>query len=135
MDGPHLLGDVGAAILHKDGKVRTEKGTQAAVDALGIVEQLGGMIAFGIGPFGHDEHVLGAELDAETAPLAPFLDDLNHAARNLDAITIQRLSPITHGLLLRSVPNSTSRRYPGWRTTARVSGRPDSGISACRATF
>jgi hypothetical protein len=101
---------VSPAVLDKDGEIGAEQGTQATVDALGVVEQLGGMIAFGVGPFGHDEHVLGAELDAEATSFAPLLDDLDHAARNLDAITIQRLSPITHGFLLRSSPNARQRR-------------------------
>jgi hypothetical protein len=95
---------VGSTILYKDGKVRTEKGTQAAVDALGIIDQLGGMVALGIGAFGHHKHALGAKLDAETASLAALLDDLNHAARDLDMIPIQGLSPIAHGFLLGSVP-------------------------------
>jgi hypothetical protein len=127
VDGPYLLGDVRAAVLDKDGKVRAEKGAQAAVDALGIVEQLGGVVAFGIGPFGHDEHVLGAELDAETAALAPLFDDLNHAAGHLDPVSIQRLSPIAHGLLLRSSPIC-------WLPRLMEAANRGSGLIAARRT-
>jgi hypothetical protein len=37
---------MGATVFDIDGKVGTEQSTQSAVDALGIVGQLGGMVAF-----------------------------------------------------------------------------------------
>ena len=58
---------------------------------------LGGMVALGVGALGHDQHALGAELDAEAASFAPFLDDVDDAVGHLDAVAIQGLSPIGHG--------------------------------------
>jgi hypothetical protein len=54
------------------------------------------MVAFGIGALGHDEDTLRAKLDAKTAALASFVNDVHDATGNLDAVPIQGLSPITH---------------------------------------
>jgi hypothetical protein len=124
---------LGASILYEYGKVRAEKGTQAAVNALGVIEQFGGMVALGIGAPGHHEHILGAKLDTETASLAALLNDLNHAARNLDTIPIQGLSPIAQGFLLGPVPafsvpdeaRAESRSpalKPAWRRDPSIAG-------------
>jgi hypothetical protein len=75
-------------ILHKDGKIGTEESTQSAVDAVDVLSILGGMVALGVGALRHDQHLLGAELDAEPASFAPFLDDMNDAVRYLDAVQI-----------------------------------------------
>jgi len=85
------------AILYENGKVRTEQSAQPAIDAQGIVGDYRGMVAFGVGLFGHDQCALRAELDTKTASFAPFLDDVNDAVGNLDAVSIQRLSPKCHG--------------------------------------
>jgi hypothetical protein len=45
---------------------------------------------------GHDEDVLGTELDTEAASLAPFFNDVYDAVRDLDAVSIQWLSPVGH---------------------------------------
>jgi hypothetical protein len=45
----------------------------------------------------YDKHILGAELNAETASFASFLNDVDDAVRHLDAVPIKRLSPINHG--------------------------------------
>jgi hypothetical protein len=55
------------------------------------------MVALGVGLFGHGKHPLGAEFDAKPASLAAFFDDVNDATGHLDAVSIQRLSPISHG--------------------------------------
>jgi hypothetical protein len=54
------------------------------------------MITFGIGGFGYDESVLRAKFDAEPAALAPLLNDVDNAARYLDALFIKGLSPRGH---------------------------------------
>jgi hypothetical protein len=46
------------------------------------------MVALGVGSLGHDQHALRAELDAETASFAAFLDDVNDAMGHLDAVPI-----------------------------------------------
>jgi hypothetical protein len=85
-----------AGVLHVNGKVGAEQGAQSTVDAVGVVDDLGWMIALAVGLLRHDQHVLRAELNAETTPLAPFLDDVDNTKRYLDPIPIQRLSPIGH---------------------------------------
>jgi hypothetical protein len=55
------------------------------------------MVALCVGALGHHKHMLGAELDAEAASFAPLLDDVHDAVRDLDAISIKGLSPISHG--------------------------------------
>jgi hypothetical protein len=47
---------------------------------------------------GHGKDAFGTELDTEAASFAPFFDDMDDAVRNLDAVPIQRLSPIGHVL-------------------------------------
>jgi hypothetical protein len=37
---------------------------------------------------GHDKYTLGAKLDAESASLASFLDDMYDAVRHLDSVSI-----------------------------------------------
>jgi hypothetical protein len=112
------LGRVKATILDKDGKVRTEKGAKAAVDAPGIIDQFWGVIALGVGSFRHHEDALGAKLDAEAASFATLLNDLNHAARNLNTLPIQGLSPIAHVSSL--VPCQLSGFPPRPRRRARI---------------
>jgi hypothetical protein len=87
---------VRSAILHIDGKVGAQESTQPAVDAFGVIGKLRGMVAFGIGALGHDQHTLWAELDAESASFASLLDDVNNAMGYLDTVPIQGLSPIGH---------------------------------------
>ena len=55
------------------------------------------MVASGVGALRHDKHILGAELNAETASFASFLNDVDDAVGHLDAVPIKRLSPINHG--------------------------------------
>jgi len=109
MDRLYLIGSPYPTIFDKDRKVRTEQGTQPAVNAVSIIGQFRGMIAFGVGPLGHDQHMLGAEFNTKTASLAPFLDNMNDATWYLDAVSIQGLSPITHG------PSSIPHRTDGWQ--------------------
>jgi hypothetical protein len=93
----HSIGRTRATVFHIDGKVWTKQSAQSAVDAMGIVRQLRGMVALRVGSFGHDEHVLGAELDAKAASLASLVDNAHDAIGYLDAVAIQRLSPVGHG--------------------------------------
>jgi hypothetical protein len=90
------VGRLHPTILHIYGKVGTEQSTQPAVDTVSILDQLWGMVAFGVGAFRHDENTLRAELDAIAASFAPFVNDVDDAMRNLDTVSIQRLSPIAH---------------------------------------
>jgi hypothetical protein len=46
------------------------------------------MVAFGVGPLGHEEYLLWAELDTKAASLAPFLDDMHDAMGHLNALSI-----------------------------------------------
>jgi hypothetical protein len=85
------------AILYENGKVRAEQGAQPTVDAQGVIGEHRGMVAFGVGLFGHDQCALRAELDTKTASLASFFNDVDDAEGNLDAFSIQRLSPKCHG--------------------------------------
>jgi hypothetical protein len=70
---------------------------------MGVVYKLRGVVALGVRIFGHDEHTLGAKLDAESASFASFLDDVNDTMWYLDAVSVQGLSPISH------VPSSILR--------------------------
>jgi hypothetical protein len=97
VDRFHSVGRVHPAIFYENGKVGAEQSAQPAVDAQGVIGDHGGMVAFGVGVLGHDQCALGAELDTETASLAPLLDDVNDAVGYLDAVSIQRLSPKCHG--------------------------------------
>jgi hypothetical protein len=92
----HAFGRVHSAVFYIDGKVGAQESTQPTVDAVGVIGKLRGMVAFRIGAFGHDQHTLRAELDAESASFASFLDDVNNAMGYLDAVPIQGLSPIRH---------------------------------------
>lgn len=83
-------------ILYIDGEIGTEEGAEPTVDAVGVIGELRRMVAFRIGLLGHDKHTLGAELDAEPASLASFFDNMYDAMRDLDAVSIQWLSPICH---------------------------------------
>jgi hypothetical protein len=94
-----------ATVLDIDGEVGTEQRTEAAIDTLGVIGQLGRMVAFRVGALGHDQHTLGAELNAESASFAPFLDDVNNAVRHLNAVSIQGLSPVGHRSSSFSIPH------------------------------
>jgi hypothetical protein len=85
-----------AAVFYKDREIRTQQRAQSAIDAVSIVDEFRRMVTFRIGVLGHDERILGAKLNAKSAPFASFLDDVNDAARNLDAVPVQGLSPIGH---------------------------------------
>jgi hypothetical protein len=91
-----FIGRLCPTVLHKDSEIRAEEGTQPAVDAVGIVNELRRMVAFGVGALRHNKHTLGTELNTETASFASFLDDVDDAVGYLDAIPIQGLSPIGH---------------------------------------
>jgi hypothetical protein len=75
-------------VLHKDGEIGAEESAQSTVDAMDVLNILGGMVALGVGALRHHQHLLGAELDAEPASFASFLDDMNDAVRYLDAVPI-----------------------------------------------
>jgi hypothetical protein len=89
-----------APILDIDGEIGAEQGAESAVDAFGVINEFGRMVAFRIGALGHDQHTLGAELDTEAASLASFLNDVDNAVRHLDAVSIQGLSPVGHCFFL-----------------------------------
>ncbi len=55
-----------------------------------------GVVASGVGVFRYDKYIPGAELNAETASFASFLNDVDDAVGHLDAVPIKRLSPINH---------------------------------------
>jgi hypothetical protein len=86
-------------------EIGAEQGTESAIDALGIIGQLGRVVTLRIGALGHDQHTLGAELNAEAASFAPFVDDVNNAMRHLNAVSIQGLSPVGHRSSSFSVPH------------------------------
>jgi hypothetical protein len=92
-----------STILDIDGKIGAEQGAQATVDAAGVVCDFGGMVAFGVGPFGHDKHVLRAKFYAEATSLAALVNDVHDATGYLDVVPIQGLSPECH------VPSSIPR--------------------------
>jgi hypothetical protein len=85
------------ATLHIDGKIRAEQRAQATVDAVRPIGEFRGMIAPGVGAFGHDEDALRAEFDTEAASFASLLDNMDDAVGYLDAVSIQGLSPMCHG--------------------------------------
>jgi hypothetical protein len=88
VDHLDLVGGLQAAIFDIDGKVGAEQGAQTAVDAVGIVGEFRGVVAFGVGAHRHDEHALGAELDTKAASFAPLLDDVDDTVGYLDAVSI-----------------------------------------------
>jgi hypothetical protein len=92
-----LIWRVHATVCHIDRKVRTEQSAEAAVDALDIFVDLGGVIALGVRLLGHDENALRAEFNAKAASLAALINDVNDAVRDLDALSIKGLSPVCHG--------------------------------------
>jgi hypothetical protein len=96
---------MGAPILDIDGEIGTEQGTKSAIDALCVVGQFGRVVAFRIGALGHDQHTLGAKLNAKAASLAPLLNDVDDAVRHLDAVSIQGLSPVGHCSSSFSIPH------------------------------
>jgi hypothetical protein len=96
VDRFHFVGRVHPAILYENGKVGAEQSAEPAVDAQGVIDDHGGMVAFGVGVLGHDQSALRAELDTKAASLAPFLNDVDDAVGHLDAVSIQRLSPKCH---------------------------------------
>jgi len=53
-----------------------------------VIQDFGWVIPLGIGSFGYDEIVLGAELNTKTAPFTTVIDDMHDTASNLDAITV-----------------------------------------------
>jgi hypothetical protein len=55
------------------------------------------MITLAIDVLGHDQHVLGAKLYANTASLAPFFDNVDGAMGYLNAVAVERLTPKGHG--------------------------------------
>ena len=60
------------------------------------------MIPFGIGPLRYDKHTPRAEFNTESAPFAAFFDNMDDTAGYLDAVPVQRLSPIFHDFSLIS---------------------------------
>jgi hypothetical protein len=96
VDRFYAIGRVQPTVLHIDGKVGAQQGTQSAVHAVGAVGEFRGVVALGVGVPGHDEHVLRAELNAKTASFASLLNDMNDAVGHLNAVPIKRLSPIAH---------------------------------------
>jgi isopentenyl phosphate kinase len=123
----YAVGDLQAAVFHKDGEIRAEQSAQSAVDAVSIAGEFRRVIAFGVGAFGHDEYTLGAELDTKAAPLAPVFDDVDNAMRNLDAVPIQGLSPVGH--IPSSIQHGTSSRLPsGTVVSLHTEGHPALGV-------
>jgi hypothetical protein len=108
MNRLYLVRGLQATILYVNGKIGAEQGAQAAIDTVGLADQFRGVIAFCIGALGHGQHALGAELNTKAASFASFLNDVHKAMRHLDAISIQRLSPIRHD------PSSILRRTDSW---------------------
>jgi hypothetical protein len=53
-----------------------------------MIHNLGGMVALGVGVFGHGQRMLGTKLDAKPTALAPFIDDVNEAVWYLDTVPI-----------------------------------------------
>jgi hypothetical protein len=62
-----------------------------------LVDDLRRVIAFRIGSLGYRQYVSGAELNTKTASFTPVIDDMHDTVCNLDAVSIERLSPIRHG--------------------------------------
>jgi hypothetical protein len=91
-----LVRSARSSVFYIDRKIGAQQGAQSAVDTVRVVEDFGRVIALAVGVIGHDQHVLGAEFNAETAPFAPLLDDVNGATGYLDAVPIERLSPKDH---------------------------------------
>jgi hypothetical protein len=80
-----------------DGELRTDDFTIVTVDASLGVQHLGGMISFFIILRGEGQDIAGAKLNAITASLASFDEDVNDAPSDIDHRCIQRYAPEIHG--------------------------------------
>jgi hypothetical protein len=108
MDRDDFIWGLCTTVFYVNRKIWAKQGAQAAVHAMEIVDDFRGMVPFGVRAVGHYKQMPGAELHAKTASFTSFFDDMNDAARYLDAISIQRLSPINHAssLSINSVASS-----------------------------
>jgi hypothetical protein len=95
-------------VLNEDGKIWTQELAKSAVEAVGVLDCLRQVVAFVVGSGGGAENATRAEFNAKPATFTAFLDDADGAARNLDAVVIQGLSPKLHRL-----ETSVCSRYAG----------------------
>jgi hypothetical protein len=121
VDRFNFFGSLHPPIFYINGKIRTQQGAQAAVDAsaatmgghaagrghIGMhlrirLHYFRGVIALGIGTLRHDKDILGAKLNTVAASLASFLYDVDDAVRYEDPVSVQGLSPIGHNPSLRA---------------------------------
>jgi hypothetical protein len=97
LDRGHIFRSKFAAIFDINSKIRAEQSTQTTIYTLVIIDDLRRVIPFGVDALRNGEVALGAELNTKTAPLTTVIDDMHDTVSNLDAISVERLSPIGHG--------------------------------------
>jgi hypothetical protein len=97
-----------STVFYINSKIWAKQSAQAAVDTVKIVNDFGRVVPFGVRVIRHYKQMSWAELHTKTASFAAFFDDMDNAARYLEAISIQRLSPINHtsSLISNSVASS-----------------------------
>jgi len=81
------------AIFNINGEIGAQQGAQSAIHTIGVVYTFRRMVSLSIGVFRHDQHVARTKFHTKSATFAAFFDNMNNAARNLQAILIKRFSP------------------------------------------
>jgi hypothetical protein len=97
------------AILHVYGEIGAEQSTQTTIDTVRIIQDFRRMVPAGICVSCHFDDAFWTELNAEATSFAAFFDHVNNTVRYFYSISIQRLSPISHGFSLENI----NRLYPG----------------------
>jgi hypothetical protein len=92
-----LFPDIRRFHFHRiDGELGTDDFAVMAVDALAGFGDHRRVVPLAVETVGKLEDVLGAELDAVAATLAPVVDNVHHSSGDLDILGIERDSPKCH---------------------------------------